>query len=157
MAGTFSQIYIQIVFAVRGRESVLKKQWRNEVFRYIAGILKAKEQKPIIVNGMGDHVHVFFGLRPAACISDLVREIKNNSSTFINEKKWLPGKFAWQEGYSAFSYTHECVERVYQYILNQEEHHRKRTFREEYVSLLKEFNIQFEERFLMEGYEDPES
>lgn len=156
MAGTFSQLYIQVVFAVRGRECLLHKSWRHEVFKYISGIITAKNHKAIIVNGVGDHVHVFVGMKPNMSVSDLVRDIKNNSSKFINEKKWLRGKFSWQEGFSAFTYTQEHVERVYHYILNQEEHHRKVTFREEYMSLLKEFCIEFKEQYLFEWIEGAE-
>lgn len=94
MAGTFSQIYIQYVFAVKGRENLLHKEWRNEVFKYISGIIKGKNQKSIIVNGVADHVHVFVGLRPAMAIADLVRDIKNNSSNFINDSKFLKQKFS---------------------------------------------------------------
>lgn len=126
MAGTFSQIYIQYVFAVKGRENLLQKTWRDEVFKYIAGIIKEKNQKAIIVNGVADHVHVFVGLKPSMNISDLVRDIKNNSSKFINEQKFLKGKFSWQEGYGAFSYAHSQIDKVYQYILKQEEHHKKK-------------------------------
>lgn len=154
MAGTFTQLYVQAVFAVRGRENLLHQPWRGEVFKYIAGIINGKNQKPIIVNGVGDHVHVFVGMRPSMSVSDLVRDIKNNSSKFINERKWLPGKFAWQEGFSAFTYTHEHIDRVYQYIMNQEEHHRIKSFREEYMELLREFNVEFEEKYLFEWYED---
>jgi putative transposase len=150
MPGTFSQIYIQVVFAVKGRESLIAKQWKDELHKYIAGIIKGKEQKPIIVNGMADHIHAFIGLRPSMAISDLVRDIKNNSSNFINGKKWVRGKFSWQEGYGAFSYSHSQIDTVYKYILNQEQHHEKKTFREEYVAFLKEFDVPYEERFLFE-------
>ncbi len=120
MAGTFSQIYIQYVFAVKGRENLLQRVWRDEIFKYIAGIIKGKNQKPIIVNGVADHIHVFVGLKPSMSISDLVRDIKNNSANYINEKKYVHGKFSWQEGYGAFSYAHSQIENVYQYIANQE-------------------------------------
>lgn len=150
MAGTYSQIYIQVVFAVKGRECLIRKEWKDDLYRYMAGIIKAKGQKPIIVNGMEDHVHLFIGLRPSMAISDLVREIKNNSTNFINSEKLVKGKFYWQEGYGAFSYAHSQVDQVYQYILNQEQHHKKRSFREEYRELLKRFEIKHEERFLFE-------
>lgn len=153
MAGTFSQIYIQYVFTVKGRENLLQKPWRDEVFKYISGIIKGKNQKPIIVNGVGDHVHVFVGLKPAMCISDLVRDIKNNSSNFINEQKFLKNKFSWQEGYGAFSYAHSQIENVYHYIANQEEHHRKKTFREEYIDLLNKFEIEYNEKYLFDWLE----
>ena len=150
MAGTFSQIYIQYVFAVKGRENLLQMPWRDEVFRYIAGIIKSKQQKPIIVNGVSDHVHVFVGLKPSMPIADLVRDIKNNSSKFINEQKFIKTKFSWQDGYGAFSYSHSQIENVYQYILNQEEHHRKKTFKDEYIEFLQKFGIEFNEKYLFD-------
>ena len=150
MPGTFSQIYIQIVFAVKGRNNLIDKSWKDELHKYIAGIIKGKEQKPIIVNGMSDHIHAFIGLKPSTAISDLVRDIKNNSSNFINEKKWIKGKFSWQEGYGAFSYSHSQIENVYNYILNQEEHHKKKTFREEYIDFLKIFNVEYNNKYLFE-------
>lgn len=150
MAGTYSQIYIQIVFAVRGRENLLQKPWRDEVFKYIAGIIKGKKQKPIIVNGVSDHVHVFVGLKPVMSIADLVRDIKNNSSNFINEKHLIRGKFSWQEGYGAFSYAHSQIDAVYQYVLRQEEHHEKRTFREEYLDFLEKFAVEYDEKYLFD-------
>ena len=150
MAGTFTQIYIQAVFAVKGRSNLLQKPWRDEVFRYMAGIIKNKGQKPIIVNGVADHAHLFFGLKPSMAISDLIRDVKNNTSNFINEQEWIRGRFAWQEGYGAFSYGYSQMKEVYNYILNQEAHHRKRTFREEYLELLKKFEIPYDDRFLFE-------
>jgi len=150
MPGSFSQIYIQVVFAVKGRENLISKTWKDELHKYIAGIIKAKEQKPIIVNGMQDHIHAFIGLRPATSLSDLVRDIKNNSTNFINHRKLVAGKFSWQEGFGAFSYGHSQIETVYNYILNQEEHHKKKTFREEYIGFLNKFEVPFEERFLFE-------
>lgn len=154
MPGTYSQIYIQVVFAVKGRESLLQKPWRTEVFKYISGIIEGKQQKSIIVNGVSDHVHLLIGLKPITPLSDLVRDIKNNSSKFINERKFLPGKFAWQEGYGAFSYAHSQLDAVYQYILNQEEHHRKRTFREEYLDFLEKYQIKHDEKYLFEWVEE---
>lgn len=153
MAGTFSQIYIQAVFAVKGRENLLQKTWRDEVFKYMAGIIKAKNQKPIIVNGVADHVHLFIGLKPVMALSDLIREIKNNTTNFINEKKFVRGKFSWQEGYGAFSYSHSQLDKVYKYILNQEEHHKKKTFKEEYTELLQKFEIEHDEKYLFEWME----
>ncbi|RYF25529.1 MAG: IS200/IS605 family transposase [Flavobacteriales bacterium] len=150
MAGTFSQIYIQYVFAVKGRQNLLQKPWREEVFKYMAGIIKEKGQKAIIVNGVADHVHVFVGLKPAMNISDLIRDVKNNSSKFINDQGWLKGKFSWQEGYGAFSYAHSQIENVYQYITNQEEHHRTKTFKEEYLEFLKKFEIEHDEKYLFD-------
>src|SRR4051812_28183332 len=102
MAGTFSQLYIQVVFCVQGRESLILKEWSKEIYKYISGIIRAKNQKPIIVNGMPDHLHAFFGLRPYFNIADLVRDMKSSSSQFINDRSLVPGKFRWQEGYGAF-------------------------------------------------------
>ena len=153
MAGTFSQIYIQIVFAVKGRRNLIHKTWKEELHKYIAGIIKGKGQKPIIVNGMPDHIHAFTGLKPSMAISDLVRDIKNNSTNFINEKKWIRGKFSWQEGYGAFSYSHSQIENVYNYILNQEEQHKKKAFRDEYIDLLKKFNVEYNIKYLFEWIE----
>jgi putative transposase len=153
MADTFSQIYIQIVFAVKGRENLLLKPWRDEVFKYISGIIKGKEQKPIIVNGVSDHLHIFIGLIPSISISDLVRDIKSNSTNFINEHKFLKAKFSWQNGYGAFSYGHSQIDTVYQYIQRQEEHHHKKTFKEEYIEFLQKFQIEYNEKYLFDWIE----
>ncbi len=153
MAGTFSQIYIQVVFAVKGRRDLLQKPWRDDVFRYMAGIIKGKGQKPIIVNGVADHVHLFIGLKPVMALSDLIRDVKNNTANFINEGRFVKGKFSWQEGYGAFSYAHSQVDTVYQYIMNQEEHHKKKTFREEYIDFLQKFEIEHDDKYLFEWME----
>lgn len=153
MAGTFSQLYIQIVFAVKGRQNLIQKEWSEELYKYIAGIIKGKNQKPIIVNGMPDHIHIFVGLRPAMAIADLVRDIKSNSSNFINEKEWIRGKFSWQEGYGAFSYSHSQIRDVYNYILKQEEKHRRKTFKDEYFEFLENFEIEYDEKYLFEWYD----
>ena len=152
MSGTFSQIYIHIVFAVKGRENLISGIWRDELHKYIAGIIRNKEQKPIIVGGVADHIHALVGLRPAMPISDLVRDIKNNSSKFINDRKLVNGRFSWQEGYGVFSYSHSDVESVYNYILNQESHHQRKTFKGEYYDLLKKFDINYDEKYLFEWY-----
>ncbi len=152
MAGTFSQIYIQIVFAVKGRENLISSNWKTSLNKYIAGIIKEKHQKSIVVNGMPDHIHAFVGLRPAMSIADLARDIKNNSSNFINDHKLVKGRFAWQEGYGAFSYSRSHIQRVYNYIVNQEAHHKKQTFKQEYISLLKKFEIEYDEKYLFEWY-----
>ncbi len=154
MAKTFTQIYIQYVFAVQGRETFMRDTFREEVFKYMAGIIREKKQKPIIVNGTSNHVHVFVGLKPTMLISDLVRDIKNNTTNFINSNRWLPGRFQWQEGYGAFLYGHSQLEQVYRYILNQERHHRKRSFKEEYLELLKRFDVDYDERNLFEWYDN---
>src|SRR6478609_6812986 len=153
MPGTFFQVYIQIVFAVKSRENLIQKSWKDDLHKYISGIIKGKGQKPIIVNGMPDHIHAFVGFRPSMNISDLVRDIKNNSSNFVNDHKLVKGKFSWQEGYGAFSYSQSHIGKVYDYILNQEQHHKNETFREEYVSFLKKFEIEFDEKYLFEWYD----
>lgn len=153
MPGTYSQVYIQIVFAVNGRENLIGKQWREDLFKYISGIIKGKDQKSIIVNGMADHIHCFVGLRPSMAISDLVRDIKNNSSKFINESKFVKGKFHWQEGYGVFSYSQSQIQQVYDYILNQEEHHKKKTFKEEYLDMLSKFEIEYKPEYLFDWIE----
>ena len=153
MAGTFSQIYIQIVFAVQGRQNFIQPSFEEEVYKYISGIITAKEQKSLAVNGMPDHVHLLVGLKPSIRISDLVRDVKNNSTNFINKHAWLKNTFSWQEGYGAFSYSESQFGRVIDYIKNQKQHHQKRTFRQEYLSFLKNYNIAFEEKYLFEFFE----
>ena len=153
MPGTFSQIYIQIVFAVKGRENLLMPKWRNDLFKYISGIITHKGQKSIIINGVSDHVHAFIGIKPSMSVSDLARDIKNNSSNYVNKNHLVQGKFSWQEGYGAFSYAHSQVEHVYNYILNQEQHHHKKSFKEEYMGLLKKFEIEFKEKYLFDWIE----
>ncbi len=153
MAGTFSQVYMQYVFAVKGRENLIKKTFEEELYKYIAGIVNGKDQKSLAVNGMPDHIHVLVGLRPSMRISDLIRDIKNNSSNFINDKGWLKQKFSWQEGYGVFSYAESNYGKVIDYIKDQKRHHEKRTFRQEYLLLLKRFNIPFEEKYLFEFYD----
>ena len=150
MPNTFSQLYIQAIFAVKGRSNLISPSWNTELHKYISGIIKGKGQKPIIVNGMPDHIHAFIGLDPTKAISALVRDIKNNATNFVNEHQFVKGKFSWQDGYGAFSYSHSHIGNVYNYILNQEKHHQKKTFREEYLSLLKKFDISFEERYLFD-------
>jgi len=153
MPDTFSQIYIQYVFAVKGRGNLIKPAFQEELYKYIAGIVGAKNQKSLAVNGMPDHVHVLVGLKPVMRISDLIRDIKNNSSNFINEKGILKQKFSWQDGYGAFSYSESNFGNVIDYIKNQKEHHKKKTFRQEYLGFLKKFNIPYEEKYLFEFYD----
>jgi REP element-mobilizing transposase RayT len=153
MAGTYTQIYIQIVFAVQGRQNLLQKEWRQEVFKYMVGIIKNKGQKPIVINGVEDHAHVFVGLKPAVALSDLVRDIKNNSSNFINDHAWVKGRFSWQEGYGAFSYGHSQIETVYNYIQNQEQHHIRQSFKDEYLDFLRKFEIEHDAKYLFEWVE----
>lgn len=150
MPGTFSQIYIQIVFAVKGRESLIHTSWEEELYKYISGIVTNKEQKLLAINGMPNHIHFLIGMRPSCCLSDLVREIKKASNEFVNQKKFVRGKFHWQEGYGAFSYSHSALDNVIAYIQNQKEHHRKRSFKEEYKEFLTKYQIEHKDEYLFE-------
>jgi putative transposase len=153
MPGTFSQIYIQVVFAVKGRESLIRSEWEERLYQYITGIVRTKGQKMLAINGMPDHLHFFIGMKPSCCLSDLVREVKKSSNEFINDNKLSPFKFTWQEGFGAFSYSHSHIDNVIQYIMNQKEHHRKKTFREEYVDFLKKFEVEHDEKYLFDWIE----
>jgi REP element-mobilizing transposase RayT len=153
MANTYSQILIHVVFTVKGRSNLIEKKWRNDIHRYISGIITSKGQKSIIVNGVADHVHCFIGLNPSMCLSELIRDVKNNSSKYINEKKIIKGKFQWQEGFGAFSYATSQIKNVYNYILNQEEHHKKTSFKEEYLTLLENYEVDYEEKYLFDFIE----
>ena len=148
MADTYSQIYIHIVFAVKRRDNLISKKWKDELYKYITGIITNEGQKLLAINGMPDHIHILIGLKPAAVLSSIVRDIKANSSKFINDRKWIAGKFEWQQGFGAFSYSHSQLTNVINYIQNQEEHHKTKTFREEYIDLLKLYNIDFKNEFI---------
>jgi len=154
MADTYSQIYIHIIFAVQKRQYLLQKPWQQEIYKYITEIISSKGQKLIAINGMEDHIHIFVGLKPDFRVSDLVRDIKNNSTKFINSKNWLPFNFAWQKGYGAFSHSHSQVEKVYHYILNQEIHHSKKSFKEEYLEVLRRFNVEHNEKYIINENEN---
>lgn len=148
MANTYTQLTIHIVFAVKHRENLLKTEYREELYKYIAGIIDNKKHKLLAINGVSDHIHILIGLDPSVALSDLVRDIKNNSSKFINEKKWVKGKFQWQVGYGAFSYARSQRPEVISYIQNQEEHHKKETFRNEYLKILQKFEVEYDESFV---------
>ena len=152
MANTFTQISIHVVFAVKGRKNLLNDYWRDELFKYIHGILK-KEVKPLAVGGWKDHVHIFFGLPPTISISEIVKKVKENSSRWINQNDFVLGKFRWQEGYSAFSYSKSQRDSVIKYIMNQEKHHKKKSFKEEYLEILDKFDIKYDEKYIFEFYE----
>ncbi|MGC9365378.1 MAG: IS200/IS605 family transposase [Fidelibacterota bacterium] len=154
MANTFTQITIHIIIAVKRRENLLSKSIKPQIFRYITGIITNKSQKLLAINGVADHVHFLIGLSPEMALSDLVRDVKNNSTNFINKERLVPGKFQWQLGYGAFSYSRSQRSRIIRYIENQEQHHRKRTFREEYMSILKKFQVEYDEKYLFEFYDD---
>ena len=150
MSSTYSQIYIQIVFAVKHRECLIRYSWEEELYKYITGILTNKQQKLLAINGMSDHIHIFIGMRPSCCLSDLVREVKKASTEFIKENNFTKSKFSWQEGFGAFSYSHSSIENVIKYIMNQKEHHKVKSFKEEYYAYLKEFEIAYKDEYLFE-------
>ncbi|MCH8069940.1 MAG: IS200/IS605 family transposase [Candidatus Marinimicrobia bacterium] len=154
MANTYTQIYIQIVFAVQSRQNLIRKNNKDELYKYTTGIIRNKGHKLIVINGMSDHIHIFIGMKPKESISDLVRDIKKDSSNFINSKRWFRGKFNWQETYGAFSYGHSQMNDVVQYIQRQEEHHAKKTFKEEYLGLLRVFNIKYDEQYVFDWIEN---
>lgn len=148
MANTYTQIHIQFVFAVRFREAVIHSSWKDELYRYMTGIVQNNKHKLIAINGMPDHIHILIGMRPTQSISDLMQDIKGSSSKWINQKGFIKGKFEWQEGYGAFSYGKSQVKDVIAYIENQEQHHSKKTFRDEYMDFLKKFDIEYDEQYI---------
>ena len=154
MANTYTQIYIHIVFTVQGRHNLLPKKHLEELYKYITGILQRREQKLLAIGGMPEHVHVFVSLNPKVALSDLIRDMKAGSSGFINEQNWVSGRLRWQEGYGAFSYKRSQVDQVCQYILNQEQHHRGRSFKEEYLDMLRKFAVAYDEQYLFEWVEE---
>ncbi|MDP1802260.1 MAG: IS200/IS605 family transposase [Bacteroidota bacterium] len=153
MANTYSQIYIQIVFVVKGRQNLISELNRDELQKYITGIVNNREQKLLAIYCMPNHTHVLIGLKPSISISDLAKDIKAGSSNFINQQKWIKGKFNWQEGFGAFSYSRSHVENIIRYINTQAEHHRKKSFKEEYIEYLKEFEIEYDEKYLFDWVE----
>jgi REP element-mobilizing transposase RayT len=150
MANTYHQIYLQIVFAVKYRHAVIDKTWRAQLFGVIGNLINENNCKTIIVNGVEDHVHCFIGLRPVVSLSELMKTVKAKSSKYINDKKLAPQRFEWQEGYGVFSYSQSQVERVYNYIQNQEAHHKKQTFKDEYLTFLKKFKIEYDEQYIFQ-------
>ncbi|HEX8142562.1 MAG TPA: IS200/IS605 family transposase [Pyrinomonadaceae bacterium] len=153
MANTYTQIYIQVVFAVGSRQSLILRENKEELHKYITGIVSRQNQKLIAINSMPDHVHILIGLRPDMALSSLVREIKASSSKFINDRRWIRGRFNWQEGFGAFSYAHSQLNAVIRYIENQEQHHNRRSFKEEYLNMLKRFAIAYEDRYVFDFIE----
>lgn len=153
MANTYSQILIQAVFAVQSRESMILPAWKEDLFKYIGGIFREKKQKLLAIGGIADHIHILFGLKPNMAISDLIRDVKASSSGFVNDMRFTKRKFHWQEGFGAFSYSRSQLDTVVKYVLNQEQHHARRTFKEEYVGLLDRFEVEYEDRFLFDWIE----
>ena len=148
MANTYTQIYIQIVFAVEGRQNLLRPEHNDELQKYITGIVSGQNQKLLAVNNVSDHVHLLVGLKADLSLSELVRDIKAGSSRFVNEKRWTNGRFSWQEGFGAFSYSRSQIDAVIRYIQNQQRHHARRTFREEYIEFLRKFEVEHDERYI---------
>ena len=153
MANTFSQIYLQFVFAVKGRQSLIPKEHKEELHKYTTGLVQNRNAKMLAVNCMPDHIHLFVGFKPSVLIADFIKEIKVETNEFINNKKWIEQYFSWQEGYGVFSYSQSHIDRVIKYIMNQEIHHQKKTFRNEYHELLKKFEIAFEEKYLFDFFD----
>jgi REP element-mobilizing transposase RayT len=154
MANTYTQIYIHVVFAVEGRQNLIKPEHNDELQKYITGIVSAQKQKLIAINNMPDHLHLLVGLRPDSSLSDLTRDVKAGSSKFINEKLWMQGRFSWQEGFGAFSYSRSQLGTVIRYIENQQTHHAKKSFREEYVTMLEKFGVDYDARYIFKTDEE---
>ena len=148
MANTYSQIYIQAIFAVEQRATLIGPEWKEELFKYIGGIFRNKNQKLIAIGGIADHIHLLFGLKPNIAISDLIRDVKSDSTEFVNKKRFTRRRFHWQEGFGAFSYSRSQLDAVAKYVLEQEKHHRKQSFKDEYVTLLDRFEVEYEDRYL---------
>lgn len=149
MPNTYSQIYIHLVFSTHRREPIIPPHHKEELHRYITGIVKIKGNLLLAINSVPDHIHILLALRPATALSDLVRDIKANSSSFVNEKGWVRGRFQWQEGFGAFSCSPDHCENVKRYIAGQEQHHRTATFQEEYLHLLEEFGVKYDQRYVL--------
>jgi len=150
MANTFTRLYVHIIYSTKGREKIFPKKHKDEIQKYITGIIQKRGHKLIVINNMPDHIHIFIGLNPSRAISDLVRDIKQNSTKFIKKNRMLIGSFAWQEGYGAFSYSYSQIDEVVKYIKNQEEHHRKKTFKEEYLEFLEKFGVEYDIRYVFD-------
>ena len=153
MANTYTQITIHSVFVVKGRENFITKDWRDHLHQYISGIITNKGAKSLAVGGWKDHVHILFGMPVTTCISDFMSAVKASSSSWINDQHYLKGKFQWQAGYGAFSFAKSQRDIVIKYITNQEEHHRTKTFKEEYIKMLNDFDVAYEEKYLFEFYD----
>jgi putative transposase len=148
MADTYTQLYIQFVFAVQNRKNLIRPEWEPELHKYITGIIRNKSHKMIAINGMPDHLHMFIGFQPVDHMSEFIKVVKGESSKWIKERGLVKGRFRWQEGYGAFSYGRSQIDRVYHYIMNQKKHHKKKTFRQEYIELLEKFGVEYDERYI---------
>ena len=153
MANTYTKIYIQTVFSPQNSECLIHNNWENELFKYITGIVQNNGHKMLSINGMPDHIHLFFGMKPNQSLSDLIRDVKSNSSKWINEKRFVKGKFIWQEGFGAFSYGHSQLDDVINYVIKQKEHHKKQSFKDEYILFLKRFDIEFKDEYVFNFFD----
>jgi len=153
MANTFSQIYLQFVFAVQNRQCLVAKEHKEELHKYITTLVQNRKAKMLAVNCMPDHIYFFVGFKPTILISDFVKEIKVESNDFVNKKNWIRGKFNWQKGYGVFSYSHSHIDAVVKYVLNQEAHHQRKTFKQEYLQMLEKSEIPYEDRYLFDFIE----
>jgi len=153
MANTYTQIYVHVVFAVEGRQNLIRPERKEELQKYMTGIITRQGQKLLAIHCMPDHVHVLIGLKPDKALSDLVGDLKTGSTNHINENKWVPGRFSWQTGFGAFSYSHSQLDDVIRYIANQEQHHARTSFREEYLEFLRRFKIEHDEKYIFRPVE----
>jgi putative transposase len=151
--GTFSQIYIQFVFAVKGRQSLISEKWEEDLYKYISGLVSNKGQKVLAINGAYDHLHILIGTKLSCCPSDLLREIKKSTNTWINENNLTKSKFSWQTGGAGFSYSKSHVGGVIKYINNQKEHHKNVSFKDEYLKILRDQEVEFKNEYLFKWFE----
>jgi len=154
MSNTYTQIHIHAIFSVQNRESLISEIWEQRLYKYITGIIQNHEHKLLAINGISDHLHILFGMRPSQSLSDLMRDVKGDSSQWINENKFVKGKFSWQEGYGAFSYSKSQIHRVATYVENQKQHHKKISFIDEYTKILKDFGIEFDGKYIFKPIND---
>ena len=154
MANTYTQLYVQFVFSVKGRENLIKEKFRDELEKVMCGIITDHKCKTYAIYCNPDHTHIFVGLHPTISVSKIIEQVKSGSSNWLNEKKYIAGKFSWQDGYGAFTYSKSHIDKVVKYILNQPEHHKKQSFREEYLSFLDKFEIDYDPKYLFEWYEE---
>jgi putative transposase len=154
MANTYTQLYVQFVFSVKGRENLIKEKFRDELEKVMSGIVSAHKSKTYTIYCNPDHVHIFIGLHPIISVSKLIEQVKSGSSNWLNDKKYIAGKFSWQDGYGAFTYSKSHIDKVVKYILTQSEHHKKQSFKEEYLSFLSKFEIDYDPNYLFEWYNE---
>lgn len=154
MANTYTQLYIQIVFAVKGRQHLIPKEHKVDVYKYITGVIQQRQHKLLAINGMSDHIHIFISCHPNQSLSDLVQEIKTASTKYIKKQPWMKSNFSWQRGFGAFSYSRSHIERVAKYIANQEEHHQKQSFKKEYLDFLQKFEIEYDDRYVFDFFDE---